>query len=413
VYSTDAVVVHINTVCQQQGFPTLAVFVGMNLDVLGDRSRVGWWLLGVAVAAAVLFIGHSFVGTFVLGLFVYYAVRPVNRRLEAVLSSGPAAALTMVVVALPALLLGAYLVVIALGQLSSLQGPLASQYVQLLQPYLDVSQLRGGPLAALNTIRQQLSGSGVFRRVLSQGLGVLSTLTTGLLHLFLSLIFAFYLLRDEHNLAGWFRTEVGGEGTTPHSFLAAIDRDLHSVYFGNVLTVLLVAVVAVVVYNALNAIAPAPLSIPLPTALALATGLASFVPIVVGKLVYVPMGLYLAVRAFQVDPTLLWFPALFFVASFVFLDMLPVMILRPYLSGQTLHTGLVMFAYILGTVLFGWYGLFFGPLVVVFVVQFINIVLPGLLHERSVGPEATPATDIGSEPASGTADDIDGASGTE
>lgn len=385
----------------------------MDFDVLDDRSRLSWWLLGVAVAATVSFIGYSFIGTFVLGLFVYYAVRPVNRRLEAVLSSGPAAALTMVVVALPALLLAAYLVVIGLGQLSSLQGPLADQYTQFLRPYLDVSRLRGGPLDALRALRQQLSSSGVFQQVVSQGLGVLSTLTTGLLHLFLSLTFAFYLLRDDHDLAAWFRAEVGEEGTAQHAFLSAIDRDLHSVYFGNVLTVLLVAVVAVAVYNGLNVVAPSQLSIPLPTALALATGLASFVPIVVGKLVYVPMGLYLAIEAFRTDPTLLWFPALFFVVAFVFLDMLPVMFLRPYLSGQTLHTGLVMFAYILGTVLFGWYGLFFGPLVVVFVVQFINVVLPGLLHERSVGPEASPATDVGSEPAAGTADDIDGASGTE
>jgi predicted PurR-regulated permease PerM len=403
------VVVHHDGVCRQQRFPMVAVVPCMDFDPLGDRSRLGWWLLGVAVAATVLFVGYSFIGTFVLGLFVYYAVRPVNRRLEAVLSSGPAAALTMVVVALPALLLGAYLVVIALGQLSSLQGPFANQFTRLLQPYLDVSQLRGGPLDALGTLRQQLSGSGVLQQVVSQGLGVLSAISGGVLHLFLSLTFAFYLLRDDHDLAGWFRAEVGGEGTTPYAFLSAIDRDLHSVYFGNVLTVLLVAVVAVAVYNGLNTIAPAQLSIPLPTTLALATGLASFVPIVVGKLVYVPMGLYLAVRAFQVDPALLWFPALFFVAAFVFLDMLPVMFLRPYLSGQTLHTGLVMFAYILGTVLFGWYGLFFGPLVVVFVVQFVNIVLPGLLHERSVGPEASPATDVGSEPAAGTADDIDGA----
>ena len=384
----------------------------MNFDPFGDRSRLGWWIVGVVVAAIVLFVGYSFVGTFVLGLFVYYAVRPVNRRLEGHLSSGPAAALTMVVVALPALLLGAYLVVIGLGQLSSLQGPLVEEYTRFLQPYLDVSQLRGGPVDALGVLRSQLSDSGVLQQVVSQGLGVLSTITGGLLHVFLSLTFAFYLLRDDHDLAAWFRAEVSDRETAPHAFLSAIDRDLHSVYFGNVLTVLLVALVAVAVYNGLNVLAPPRLSVPLPTALALATGLASFVPIVVGKLVYVPLGLYLAGQAFRTDPTLLWFPALFFVVAFVFLDMLPVMFLRPYLSGQTLHTGLIMFAYILGTVLFGWYGLFFGPLVVVFVVQFVNIVLPGLLHGRTVGPTASPATDVGSEPAAGTAES-DGTSEAE
>jgi predicted PurR-regulated permease PerM len=372
-----------------------------NLD--GDRSRIGWWLVGMAAGATVLFIGYSFVGTFVLGLFVYYATRPVNRRVEEVLSSGPAAAVTMLVVALPALVLLGYLVFIALGQLSSLQGSLIDQYLGFLRPYLNVSQLRGGPIEALSVLRNQLSGSRMLRQVLTRGLGVLTMITGGLLHVFLALTFAFYLLRDEHHLADWFRTEVGSEGTAPHAYLSAVDRDLHSVYFGNVLTVLLVAVVAVGVYNGLNLIAPPQLRIPLPTALALATGLASFVPIVVGKLVYVPVGLYLGVRAFQTDPSLLWFPVIFFVVAFVFLDMLPVMFLRPYLSGQTLHTGMVMFAYILGTVLFGWFGLFFGPLVVVSVVQFVNIILPGLLHGDQVGPKATPATDVGSEPDAGTA----------
>ncbi|WP_256686007.1 AI-2E family transporter [Halococcus qingdaonensis] len=386
----------------------------MEIDRPGDRSRLGWWLLGLVVAATVLFVGYSFVGTFVLGLFVYYAVRPVNRRLENHLSSGLSAALTMVVVALPALLLGAYLVVIGLGQLSSLQGTPVAEYTKFLQPYLDVSQLQGGPVDALTVLRNRLSQSGVLQKVLNQGLGVLSTLSGGLLHVFLSLAFAFYLLRDEHDLAAWFRAEVGDRGTAQHAFLSAIDRDLHSVYFGNVLTVLLVAVVAVVVYNGLNAVAPAQLSIPLATALALATGLASFVPIVVGKLVYVPLGLYLAVQAFRTDPTLLWFPALFFVVSFVLLDMLPVMFLRPYLSGQSLHTGLVMFAYVLGTVLFGWYGLFFGPLVVVFVVQFINVVLPELFHGHSVGPETSSATNVGSVPAdtATTSEPSDGADDT-
>lgn len=374
------------------------------MNLLGgeyDQSRVGWWLLAAVIGAAILFVGYSFVGTFVLGLFVYYATRPVARRFRSVLSSGPAATMTMLVVALPALLLVAYLVAIGLGQIGAVRGPWVDQYIGFLRPYLDVSQLRGGPIDALGALEAQLTDRQVLRPILSRGLGVLSTLTGGLLHVFLSLTFAFYLLRDDQRLTEWFRADVGDEGTAAYGYLSAIDRDLHSVYFGNVLTVLVVALLATAVYNGLNLLAPSGLAVPLPTALALATGLASFVPLVVGKLVYVPVGLYLAARAVQTDPALLWFPALFFAVAFVFLDMLPVMFLRPYLSGRTLHTGLVMFAYILGTVLFGWYGLFFGPLVLVVVVQFVNVVLPGLLHGEPVGPEATAATDLGSAPETG------------
>ena len=47
-----------------------------------DRSRLAWWTLGFALAAAVLFVLHSFVGTFVFGLFLYYATRPIYRRIR-------------------------------------------------------------------------------------------------------------------------------------------------------------------------------------------------------------------------------------------------------------------------------------------------------------------------------------------
>jgi hypothetical protein len=37
-----------------------------------DRRRVGWWLVAVVLLGAVGLFFYSFVGTFVLGLFVCY-----------------------------------------------------------------------------------------------------------------------------------------------------------------------------------------------------------------------------------------------------------------------------------------------------------------------------------------------------
>lgn len=44
--------------------------------------------------------------------------------------------------------------------------------------------------------------------------------------------------------------------------------------------------------------------------------------------------------------------------------------------------GSVTFSYILGPVVFGWYGLFLGPLLLVFVLHFGHTVVPALLHPR-------------------------------
>ncbi|WP_135305004.1 AI-2E family transporter [Haloarcula amylovorans] len=358
-----------------------------------DRERLGWWALVFAVGLALLFVLHSFVGTFVLALFVYYGIRPLNQRLESVFSPGTAALVSLLVVALPALLLITAVVVMGVTQLLS-AGALDGLR-QTIQPYLQTQSLD-----LLERVRSLVTGgaSGSPMDLLMQGAGVLSTLAGGGMHLFLAVTAAFYLLRDDARLASWFRSTVGGTGTTAHAYVTAVDDDLGTIYFGNVLLVGIVAVLAAVVYNGYNVLAPAAVSMPAPTALALLTGLASLVPVVVGKLVYVPLVAFLGVRAARSDPSLLIYPAALFAVSLVLLDLLPMTFLLPKVAGQATHTGLVLFAYILGSMLFGWYGLFLGPLLLVVGIQAVRIVLEELLDGDPVSPEVTSAESLGSDP---------------
>jgi hypothetical protein len=50
--------------------------------------------------------------------------------------------------------------------------------------------------------------------------------------------------------------------------------------------------------------------------------------------------------------------------------------------------------------LFGWYGLFLGPLLVVVGVHLARIVLPGLVHGDSVTGEVRAAESLGADPKS-------------
>jgi predicted PurR-regulated permease PerM len=157
-----------------------------------------------------------------------------------------------------------------------------------------------------------------------------------------------------------------------------------------------VGATSLVVYHGFNVLAPAPLTIPFPTLLAIITGLATFVPLVVGKIVYLPIAGLLAYQSVQTESgALLWVLA-FLIVVFLSLDFVPQTVVRPYISGRTLHSGLILFAYVLGAALFGWYGLFLGPLLIVLIVQAANLILPELLHGEELSPMAHTA--IGSDP---------------
>ncbi|MEF8853936.1 MAG: AI-2E family transporter, partial [Haloarculaceae archaeon] len=69
-------------------------------------------------------------------------------------------------------------------------------------------------------------------------------------------------------------------------------------------------------------------------------------------------------------------------------DAIPDFALRPYVSGRSLHVGSVMIAYIAGPLLFGWPGIFLGPMLLVVVFQFVHIVLPELVARGPIQPDA-------------------------
>lgn len=363
-----------------------------------DRRRAGWWVLGLLLAGALAFFFYSFVGTFVLGLFVYYGARPIFVRFQRFLSSDAAATLTLLCIVLPVLAFLGYTTLVALREFSAVVGPDIANVA--LKRLFDEHQSLAALVRSPSQYLSQFGNLGGVQNGLTQVLSIVSTIANGLLHLTLALTFAFFLYRDGDRLETWFSAEVGGTDTAVYAYASAVDQDLSTVYFGNVLTVFLVTVVAVVVYNGYSAVAPDPVSMPFPTLLAILTGLATFIPLVVGKVVYLPVAAYLGWQAARTDSSLLVYPAAFLVVSFLVLDILPQTVLRPYISGKTLHRGLILFSYILGTALFGWYGLFLGPFLAVLLVQFANIPLGKLVRGEPLTPHPSPVLSIGSNPPS-------------
>ncbi|MFC3476905.1 AI-2E family transporter [Halobacterium litoreum] len=370
-----------------------------------DRARVAWWAVALALAGALAYTVYSFVGTFVFGVFVYYATRPVYRRLKRWIRPPTLAALvSLFTLALPVLLLVAYTTAVGLQELDAFlaaRGANLGQLESLLGPYIDVSAAVEDPQSLLG----EPSVQAALQTVAENAVGYAGFLTNFFVHLFAMITIAFYLLRDDHKLASWFRRQFGDDAGVVETYGRAVDRDFSHVFFGNILFAFVTGVIAAVSYSALDSLAPAGVGIPYPALLGMLTGVASLVPIVGIKLVYLPLGGWLAYLVVQQGGGYA-FLGTFGVVAFVVVDVIPDLVLRPYVSGRDLHLGLVMLAYIFGPLLWGWYGLFLGPVVLVLVVHFVRIVLPELVAGDPIEPEALGPSPFGGD---GSDEEDDGA----
>jgi predicted PurR-regulated permease PerM len=189
------------------------------------------------------------------------------------------------------------------------------------------------------------------------------------------------------------------------------------VFSGNIYNALFTGTLGALTYSLLDVAAPATASLPYPALVGLLAGAASLVPVVGMKLVYFPVAAYLfAAQYLSADPVF-WVPTAFVLLSFVVVDTVPDLVVRPMVSGQRpqveyslsppsvrvrlageggLHVGMIMFAYIFGPLLFGWYGLFLGPMLLVVVVHFARLVLPELLDGQRIQPFAVDPGHVGS-----------------
>jgi len=375
------------------------------------RFRIGWWSLGLALGAALAYVVYRFVGTFVFGVFIYYATRPIYYRLRrAIRPASLAAAVSLFALALPALALVAYALSIALGEL--LQYVNGGNLDPSQWPFVDQELLDSiaDPATLLQLDPEQyLTAEGV-RSLLSSLASAVDTvafLGIGAVHLFVMLALAFYLLRDGGRLSRWTIRKFGDERGVMETYGRAIDRDFKAIFFGNILNAVLTGSIGVLAYSILNVYAPPGLAIPAAPLVGLLAGVASLIPIVGMKLVYIPVALYLAVLGALNDPTALWFVVVFAAVSFVVVDTIPDLVLRPYVSGRRLHVGSLMIAYTFGPLLFGWYGIFLAPMLLVLIVHFVRLVLPELLNGQPIRPYAV---DPGSlEPAEDRVDADEGA----
>jgi len=369
---------------------------------LGRRVLLA--LVGVGLLLVVGLVLSQFLPTLVFTVFLYYASRPIYRRLAKLPLPEPLAkralpykkqvhaAATIFFFLLPFVLLVGYTFFLVVPELQEFfgEGGLGAAYLSQFQdlpgegppgPLAGLGfgdLLTMGPAELFELLRNETVQSWL-GRVSDTLVDSLSLLTTVLLRVFIMFAGTYYLLTDGPRLVGWFLDTFDGSGVL-HEYAAVVDDELSSILFGNILNALVTGVIGILVFSLYNLVAPDSVQIPFAPLVGALTGVGSLIPVVGMKIVYVPVAALLAVSAIVAGQTvaLVWV-LVFLLVTLVVVDTIPDFVIRPYVSGDLTHVGLLMFAYILGPIAFGFYGIFLGPILLVLVVQFFYIIVPYII----------------------------------
>jgi predicted PurR-regulated permease PerM len=346
-----------------------------------DENRFVIALFGLAVALVVGFIGYRFIAPLTVAVFLYYSTRRLFHRLDRFrLPARARAVVSLSLIGVPLIGLLGYTVLLVLiearrfidrypvaetiGAENSWVGDLA----ELSNPTVDglVSAYRSGQLDPLIEI------------VSEQARLLASTLSGLVLNLLIVVVVTYYLLLDGSKFHGWLLSF--DDDAVVREYLETADAELEAVLYGNLLNVIAISIIAVVTYTAYNVVAPAPVEVPYPALAGALTGIASLIPVIGMKIVYIPLAAVASVpTVLGSDLAPLVYVAGFLVVAAVVVDTIPDIVLRPYFSGKTTHVGLLMLAYIFGPVVFGFHGLFLAPIVLVLALTFADTALIRLL----------------------------------
>lgn len=346
-----------------------------------NEKRLVVAFFGIAVATVLAYVAYRFIAALTVSVFLYYSTRRFYKFLGKLrLPRRIRAALVISFLAVPLVLLISYTVVLLVVE--------ARQFVTEY-PVIEVAAdnvpwfdgVGGLPELTLSGLIEAYRSGDLdpFITFATEHAGFLTeTVSSFLLNMLIVAVVTYYLLIDGAQIREWL-LRFDDEAIV-REYLEAADRELEAVLFGNLLNVIAIAIIAIVTFMGYNAAVPAAAEVPYPALAGALTGIASLIPVVGMKVVYVPLAGIAAIPAIlNSTPELLLYVGGFLVVAVVVVDTIPDLVLRPYFSGETTHVGLLMLAYIFGPVVFGFYGLFFAPILLVLGLTFADTALPRLL----------------------------------
>ncbi|SHH68035.1 AI-2E family transporter [Halobaculum gomorrense] len=346
-----------------------------------NEKRLVVAAFGLAVAVVIGALAYRFIAAFTVSVFLYYSTRRYHRFLARFrLPPRVRAGVVLASLAIPLILLISYAGVLLVVEARQFVADTALVSVAASNIAWFAAIERIPSFTVQGIYRAYQSGDlEPFVEFATENATFLTTVVSEfVLNLFIVTIVTYYLLVDGDRISDWLLRF--DDDAIVREYLEAVDDELEAVLFGNLLNVVAISLIAIATFNAYNAVVPAAVRVPYPALAGALTGIASLVPIVGMKIVYLPVTAAMAIPAL-LDGSLgeLGYVFAFLVVAVVVVDTIPDLVLRPLLSGDETHVGLLMLAYTLGPVVLGFYGLFFAPIVLVVGLTFANTALPRLL----------------------------------
>lgn len=368
------------------------------------RLRHAFIAIGAILAVTVAYMLFNYIGALVTGVFVYYSTRPLYRRLCENIPPTIAAFIAPIVFLVPAVLLVVYTLRIITVEIRALAIRASDTISPTLLEFIDeerIEQLIGGDIPLQFPTPQELQQQytlsdiismirqadtelfeSIIDAVMNLGVSTITSLSGLFFNGFIAFALAFYLLRDGHVLKEKL-FQITDYNKHVIEYTQALDRDLKVVFFGNILLMIITGVLGAFAFVMVSVFVPGGYILSYPALIGFLCGVTSLIPVVGMKIVYFPvtatiLGFSLAASGF---PSGLLLPIVFLIIAFVIVDTIPDLIIRPYIGSRGgISTGLLLFAYILGPLTFGWYGLFLGPLVFVAFAEFVDIIIPQITN---------------------------------
>lgn len=346
-----------------------------------NEKRLVVAAFGLLLAVVAGYLAARFIAALTVSVFLYYSTRKFYHRLGRFrLPKQLRAMLTISFLAVPLVLLLSYtLILLAVEARDFIQTYPFFESVPDSVAWFDGVEELPEPTIDGIIAAYQAGQLDVFIEFALEHAAFVTSLVTGLLlNVLIVAVVTYYLLIDGSTFREWLLRF--DDDDIAREFFEAADEELEAVLYGNLLNVIVISLIAVIVYMGYNVLAPPAAEVPYPALAGALTGVASLIPVVGMKIVYVPLAGVAAVPIIlNGEPTLLGYLAGFLVLAIVIVDTVPDLVLRPYLSGNRTHVGLLMLAYIFGPVVLGFYGLFFAPIVLVLGLTFTDTALPRLL----------------------------------
>lgn len=355
-------------------------------------------ILGVILLLASVFMIKPFIGSLSLSIFFYYGCLPVYNNLRnRGYSKNISAILSELTLILPIIIIITYTIrVISIEirilllrfrsfvgtQNNALYNDLEQipYVVNLLENYGSndfsnlsdfVSYVQGLDLNYIISVADTSLGTI---------LEIVSLLGDLLFVLFVAITVSFYLLKNKKFIQD-LSYDVLNYNRESISFLEKLNKKLMFVFIGNLGLMVITSLISIVLYTSIMFLFPNGSMITYPVLISLLCGISSVIPVIGAKLSYIPVTVILYLNSIlnYSQPIDLLLPTGFLILSFIFIDAIPDFIIRPRISsvGGT-SVGIVLISFVFGPIVFGWYGLFLGPVILVTAHEFIKEILPKL-----------------------------------